>query len=1254
MSDAPSSNPSNELQHGYWMPNGLQHTDLAQKALDIAEVILIALDPNGNVLFLNRRGHEILEYPNESLIGKNWYESCLPERDREKVASALHHLADEGRDPIGHFENWIRTKSGKELLIAWYNTVLTDENGRCVGTLSSGEDITERRETEEAIRREKAFSDAIIDSLPGPFYVLNERGRYVRWNKVQEELIGLPPEKIPTIPSLSTIHKDDRREMTRKTAEVFREGHASLEARHRKTGRYLCYIGKRMDLGDAKFLVGMGIDITDRKQAEETLRESEQRFRGVVETSPDAIAVMEPNGRMLMVNQQAARMSGCDSVQECLALYDRFSNLVAPEDQARAATEVRKAIIRGGPSTFELTLRRRDGSLWPAEVRSSVVRDHEGKPTLLIAVARDITERKRTEQILRDSEERFRGVVETSPDAIAVMDLRGRLLMVNRQAASLTGFVSVEASLRQYHQFNDVVATKDQARAAREIRKLIVRGEPRTFELDLIRHDGSCWPGEVRCSLLRDREGRPASIITVTRDITERRQAELTLRESEERFRGVVETSPDAITVMDLHGRILMANRQSARLNGYDSTEEFMSCTKGFYDVVVPEDRARAVSAVRRVLVRGGSHTFEISLARRDGSRWPGEVRGSALRDSQGLPTGVITVARDITERKLAEQRQATSLRRLESVNRLQEDLLLPESLDEKFKRITEAAISLLDLDFCRIWVVEPGDLCNAGCIHAAAADTHQVACHRERCLHLLASAGRYTNIDGRRRRVPLGCCKIGRIAIDKERRFLTNEVTTDPHVADHQWARDLGLVSFAGYKLHDTNGDPIGVLAVFAKHPLSEEDDAFLLNLSEITSRVILDSQARQELQETRRQAIAASEAKSEFLANMSHEIRTPMTAILGFTDLLMSQNLTSEEQHEFLETIGRNGRSLLVLINDILDLSKIEAAKISVESMSYSLRQLVDDVMEVVQVRAQEKGLSLQVLYEAALPETIRTDPTRLRQILVNLMGNAIKFTESGGVQLSIRRPAGHSPTKLQFAVSDTGIGIEPDKLRGLFQPFAQADASTTRRFGGTGLGLAISKRLARLLGGDIEATSEAGRGSTFILTIDTGIIEEVQAPVNVPMAKPTPTVDQSKTNFVGRVLLAEDSPDLQRLLGHVLRKMSIEIEIAENGQLACELAVKSKIEGNPFDLILMDMQMPEMDGLQATRWLREHGWQRPIIAVTAHAMSEHRDDCLAAGCNDYLAKPVQVSELRAMLARYIQRPTEQTACCCSIWVD
>ena len=382
--------------------------------------------------------------------------------------------------------------------------------------------------------------------------------------------------------------------------------------------------------------------------------------------------------------------------------------------------------------------------------------------------------------------------------------------------------------------------------------------------------------------------------------------------------------------------------------------------------------------------------------------------------------------------------------------------------------------------------------------------------------------------------------------------------------------------------------------------------------------------------LEQSNRRAESANRAKSEFLANMSHEIRTPMTAILGYADILNGSMLQPEQQ-EAVETIKRNGDHLLALINDILDLSKLEAGKFQVEHLPFSPIAILGDVISLMRVRAEAKGLPLKLEYLGSIPQTIQIDSTRLRQILVNLVGNAIKFTETGEVKIGVRLvDRDTAEPKLQYEVSDTGVGISPQHLERLFQPFQQADASTTRKFGGTGLGLAISARLAALLGGNIIASSSLGKGSIFTLTIATGPLEgtplldhPTEAVAQVATKSKPATDHQARLDC--RILLAEDGTDNQRLIAFLLRKAGATVEIVENGQRALEKGLSTfpsrdrrcNDRKESFDVILMDMQMPVMDGYEATRRLRAEGYTGPIIALTAHAMVEDRQKCLDVGC-------------------------------------
>ena len=389
---------------------------------------------------------------------------------------------------------------------------------------------------------------------------------------------------------------------------------------------------------------------------------------------------------------------------------------------------------------------------------------------------------------------------------------------------------------------------------------------------------------------------------------------------------------------------------------------------------------------------------------------------------------------------------------------------------------------------------------------------------------------------------------------------------------------------------------------------------------------------------------AEAANQAKSNFLANMSHEIRTPMTAIIGYADMMLEPDQTISDRQDCLQIVRRNARHLVDLINDILDISKIEAEKMTVERVKANFPQMVLDVVSLMRPRAAEKEIDLRMHFQGPTPEQILTDPTRCRQVLMNLTANAIKFTERGMIELVIQCFPRPGSSLIQVAIRDTGIGMTPEQMGRLFQPFMQADDSMTRRFGGTGLGLVISQRLSRLLGGDITVNSAAGVGSTFTITIDGGPLDDVNMieGLTETMLIPTPAPAEQRVEIrlEGRVLLAEDGLDNQRLISAHLRRAGADVTIAENGRVAVDLVRKES-----FDVVVMDMQMPELDGYGAASELRRRGFTQPIIALTAHAMSEDRDKCIRAGCTDYLTKPIDKRLLLTTVRDYLARGKSQS---------
>lgn len=413
-------------------------------------------------------------------------------------------------------------------------------------------------------------------------------------------------------------------------------------------------------------------------------------------------------------------------------------------------------------------------------------------------------------------------------------------------------------------------------------------------------------------------------------------------------------------------------------------------------------------------------------------------------------------------------------------------------------------------------------------------------------------------------------------------------------------------------------------------------------IEVSLVATDITEHKEAEARLKEATAAAESANQAKSTFLANMSHEIRTPLGAVMGFAELIASSEITPAEKENYGAAIKRNGELLSNIISDILDLSKIEVGKLNLDTQEVALDEVLFDLETLLRYKANEKAIEFSYSFEGKIPKKILTDPLRLRQVLLNIIGNSIKFTEQGRVEVTIKTvPSIENKLQLAFLVKDTGIGIDPAQAKKLFQPFSQADASILTRYGGTGLGLILSRRLANLLGGDVVLSdSLPGKGSTFMVTIDPGPLQNLElrnyaGPADFTRPKAIAQKPGIKLDSI-RILVVDDSVDNQLLISKVLTMAGAAIETADNGEKALQL-----VRQKSFDLLLVDLQMPVLDGYETTSKLRKEGFSLPIIALTAHALKEIRERCLQSGFDDFITKPVDRIALVNKIAEYIKKP-------------
>ncbi|MEN6474115.1 MAG: PAS domain S-box protein [Syntrophaceae bacterium] len=1109
--------------------------------------------------------------------------------------------------------------------------------------------------------------------------------------------------------------------------------------------------------GNPISIEGSCMDLNDRKLIEQALKQNEARYRGIFENTVVGIVQTTPEGHYLTVNPAFARMLGYADPHDLMqsAMEGDRNLYVHPEERLRL-----KSILdeQGLVECYEALVYRKDGSTMWVMINAEVRRDPEGRPLYYDGIIQDIDQRKQADEALKSSEERFRTLVENIHDVIFSIDVQGNIHYVSPAIAHISGYGVEEVLGRPVSRF---VHPDDLPRLYENLHNML-KGPYTPSDYRVINKDGGVHYVRLSSQVLF-KEGRVEAIFVVMSDVTERRQAEEMLRESEARFRNLAESTGAAIFIIQ-DERFIYTNPALQAMLEYSPSE---LDGRHFWDVVHPEFRDLVRErAVARLQGQGHGQRDEIKVITRHGEiRW--YEYSASLIQHKNRPA-IVGSGFDVTKRKQAlvelEQRDAL----LEAVSRCAEIFIA----DVDWEYHIEQALGLIGraATLGRVGLYrsygEHDEAPQVRLMHAwHAPHLGKITCFQDD--RPLSEAGLSGWVQETRDKPIIAGNRED--FSETERRLMEQDgirsLLLMPIIVQSQW---WGGIVFADCDAPRTwSAAETGTmrLAVDVLEHAIERARNEEIREREAHNRIITET------------ALAANQAKSEFLASMSHEIRTPMNGIIGMTNLILDTEL-SAEQRDFARTVKDSAQALLTIINDILDFSKVEAGKMVLEHIDFDLRLLVEDLYGMLSVTAQARGLELACYIDPAVPSHVRGDPGRLRQILNNLIGNAVKFTPAGEVSFLLRLESeGDTQVVLHGLVKDTGIGIPKDQRSKLFQPFSQVDASYNRQTGGTGLGLSIAKQLTEMMGGRIGVESVDGQGSTFwfIVRLDK------QAPLEVPKEEPyadlkgirilvvddnatsrlalganlqawqcrhtqvpnsaraltelksahakgdsytlalidmhlpdgpgdmlgatikndadlhdTILIMMTSTGKRGEVSVLEQigfsgyltKPIKQSYLHHALQialgrvrgadesvrpiitryrvnediKRRVRILVVEDNAVNAKVALSilenmgyhadicasgaealESLAGRAYDMVLMDIQMPEMDGITATRRIRAGmdgvlNPHVPIIAMTAHVLAEDRHRGLEAGMNDYITKPIDGGTLQAVLAPWI----------------
>ncbi len=1093
-----------------------------------------------------------------------WAEHLHPEDAAAAFSSAARLAA--GSPLVREYR--FRHRDGRYLWMQDEARLETDEAGQPQEIVGCWLDVTERRQAEEDLRtREEIFSKIVGQALDAIALVDPETGRFVEFNEAAHRDLGYTREEFArmSIGGIQAEHSSE--EILRNIERIRTDGKAEFKTRHRRRDgeiRSVHVRASQLELRDRAYMAAVWTDITESEQLTQQLR----KLSSAVEQSPVAIVITDLAGAMEYVNPRFTEVSGY-SFDEVRGLNPRL--LKSGETPPEVYEDLWKTITGGRIWRGEIINRRKDGESYVELVVVAPVTGDEGRPTHFVALKEDITDRKRMERALSESDERYRLIAANTQELIWLGDLAaGTFTYVSPASVRLLGVPPEELIGQPMSAHLSPAGRESLEEGVLAQRTAFEAGDEtarhRIYELELLRTDGTAVWTEVAITLMPDAGRRAGQVLGVARDISERRLTYIQLR----KLSRAIEQSPVSVVITDLDGAIEYANPHFTRVTGYEFEE-----VRGQNPRVLKSGETAPDVYVHmwQTLVAGRVWRGELHNKKKNGEVYIELAVIAPVTGPDGQVSHYVAIKEDITERKRTEDALASSRERLEEAQAL-------------------ALLGSWDLDLTTGILVRSPEIFHVFEREAAAWGTSTEAFFE--AVH-----------PEDRERV--------RMAYD------SSFSDSAPHEIDHRLLMPDGRVKWVRARW---------------RSELSEDGTPRRSTgtIQDITDHVL--AREARNLAEAKEAAEAANRAKSTFLASMSHEIRTPMNAILGFSQLLLGDSGLVPRQREQLRSISRSGEHLLGLIDDILEMSKIEAGRVAVNPAEVDVYNLFWDLESMFRIRAEAKGLAFEVDLSAAVPRHVVTDERRLRQILINLVGNALKFTAEGKLKLMVRVGNGSTGERdplLVVDVEDSGPGISEEELPQLFQRFEQT-RSGREAGGGTGLGLAISRGFARLMGGDITVRSQVGLGSVFTVTLPVG-----------PATRSTPREVPSPRRVAGlqpeearrRIEVVDDIEDNREVLRQMLERVGFEVRTSSDGRQALELFSS----WHPH-LVLMDLRMPGMDGLEAIRSLRSHEKEGrvPVIAVTASAFEDDRLLVEAAGGDDFLGKPFREAELFRKVSRHL----------------